>query len=91
MLHYFTKSYPYTAPTPNLPFYFLKCCNTLSDVHSTEIETFGDQNDLLSTCISSVNCTQNWELPVALSVTSETFGDVKMKHEERVHNGVISS
>jgi len=44
---------------------------------------------LQSTCISSVNCTQNWELLVALSVTSETFGDVKMKHEERVHNGVI--
>ena len=43
------------------------------------------------TCISSVNCTQNWELPVALSVTSETFGDVKMKHDERVYNGVISS
>ena len=46
---------------------------------------------LQSTCISSVNCTQNWKLPVALSVTSETFGDVKMKHEERVYNGVISS
>ena len=64
--------------------YFIKC------------SFLGDRNIrwpkwLRSTCILSVNCTQNWELPVALSVTWQTCGDVKIKHEERVHNRVISS
>ena len=47
LLTNFTKDLPIDRPHPHpdLPFLFLKCCNTLSNVHSTDTETFGDQND----------------------------------------------
>jgi len=86
LLTNFTKDLPIDHPDllSKMLQYFIKC-----SLHR-------DRNIwwpkwLQSTCISSVNCTQKWEFLVALSVTSEAFGDVKMKHEERVHNGLISS
>ena len=93
LLTNFTKDLPIDRPHPHprssIPLskmlqYFIKC-----SLHRHR--NIWWPKLLQSTCISSVNCTQNWELPVALSVTSKTFSDVKMKHEERVHNGLISS
>ena len=93
MLHYFfhlltnfTKDLPIDHPDllSKMLQYFIKC--SLNRDRNIWWPKW-----LQSTCISSVNCTQKWEFLVALSVTSEAFGDVKMKHEERVHNGLISS
>ena len=93
LLTNFTKDLPIDRPHPH-PRSSILLSKMLQ--HFIKCSFLGDRNIrwpkwLRSTCILSVNCTQNWELPVALSVTWQTCGDVKIKHEERVHNRVISS